>query len=79
MRHLLSLPAFLLASSVAFAAPAHKAPAGQQSAASFASHQTVTEKEADGVYDLSGLPHFSGQVIAVSALLPRQRHGLHPA
>lgn len=63
MRHLLSLPAFLLASSVAFAAPAHKAPAGQQSAASFASHQTVTEKEADGVYDLSGLPHFSGQVM----------------
>ncbi|KXV68235.1 hypothetical protein AD951_12245 [Acetobacter malorum] len=62
MRHLFSLPAFLLASSVAVAAPAHKAPAGQQNAASFASHQTVTEKEADGVYDLSGLPHFSGQV-----------------
>lgn len=62
MRHLFSLPAFLLASSVAVAAPAHKALARQQNAASFASHQTVTEKEADGVYDLSGLPHFSGQV-----------------
>ncbi|MCX2561299.1 hypothetical protein OQ252_07820 [Acetobacter farinalis] len=62
MRSLLSLPAFFLASSVALAAPASQGPAGRQDAAAFASHQTATEKEADGVYDLSGLPRFTGQV-----------------
>lgn len=73
MRHLFCLPAFLLASSVALAAPAYKAPAGQQSAATFSSHQTVTEKEAAGVYDLTGLPHFSGQV---SQFLPSSHGGV---
>lgn len=73
MRPLFSLPVFLLTSSVACAAPAHKAPAGQQNAAGFASHQTVTEKEAAGVYDLSALPRFSGQV---TQFLPSSHGGV---
>nr|WP_244176704.1 OB-fold nucleic acid binding domain-containing protein [Acetobacter pomorum] len=60
MRYLLSLSAALLMSSVAVAAPAHKTPATK--AESFSARQTHTEKQADGVYDLSGLPAFTGKV-----------------
>ncbi|GBR68368.1 hypothetical protein AA0312_0875 [Acetobacter tropicalis NRIC 0312] len=58
MRLLLSFPASLLASSIAVAAPA----AHHASSSQYAAHQTVTEQQAVGVYDLSGLPQFSGKV-----------------
>ncbi|MFS8369091.1 hypothetical protein [Acetobacter indonesiensis] len=58
MRLVLSVPALLLASSVAVAAPAAK----QSSSTQYAAHQTVTEQQATGVYDLLGLPQFSGKV-----------------
>lgn len=61
MRSLLSLSALILASSVAVAAPVHK---GEQAhGAPFASRQTTTEKQATGVYDLSVLPVFTGNVV----------------
>ena len=59
MRTLLfSAVSFFVASTVAVAAPASKPAAS----ASFAAHQTVTEKQATGLYDLSGLPKFTGKV-----------------
>ncbi|OUJ01432.1 hypothetical protein HK15_08120 [Acetobacter orientalis] len=59
MRTLLfSAVSFFVASTVAVAAPASKPAAS----ASFAAHQTVTEKQATGLYDLSGLPQFTGKV-----------------
>lgn len=59
MRSLFYLAVSLVASSaVAVAAPASKPAASS----TFAAHQTVTEKQATGVYDLSGLPQFSGKV-----------------
>ncbi|MGO3518062.1 MAG: hypothetical protein ACTINM_06165 [Acetobacter cibinongensis] len=60
MRSLFSFTALLLATSTAFAAPAARQGSSQ---ASFAAHQTVTEQQASGVYDLSGLPQFSGKVV----------------
>lgn len=60
MRSLLSLSGLILASSVAVAAPAHKE---ASSGTTFASRQTVTEKQATGVYDLSALPVFTGSVV----------------
>lgn len=59
MRTLFIFAVSLLASSAtAFAAPAAKPAAS----APFAAHQTVTEKQATGLYDLSSLPQFSGKI-----------------
>lgn len=69
MRALSFFAASLLASSAAFAAPAQKPTASS----SFAAHQTVTEQQATGVYDLSALPQFSG---AVAQFLPAPHGGV---
>lgn len=58
MRVFLSVSALFLLVSPAFAAP----PVKQTVKATFASHQTVTEKQAAGVYDLSSMSAFSGTV-----------------
>lgn len=58
MRVFLSVSVLFLAASQAFAAP----PSKKLTPATFASHQTATEKQAAGVYDLSSLSFFKGTV-----------------